>query len=167
LESPGFYQQVTDFLEELVQMVWLQRVGKAFFFENGLDRFRREYWNQKKHPDPLRPRRVNFGVLWRIRLPLRQVPEGAENRPAHVRERNIDDHQAPSTGCDFRQGVRCQGHDSNVPSFGIEDVFKRALADDVVVDDQDSDFGHEDPAESLETVDSPTFEYMPRLAAGI
>jgi hypothetical protein len=54
-----------------------------------------------------------------------------------------------------------------VPSFGIEDVFKRALADDVVVDDQDSDFGHEDPAESLETVDSPTFEYMPRLAAGI
>src|SRR5579864_3203127 len=77
-----------------------------------------------------------------IGLPLRQFFQSGENRTSDVGKRNIYDYKAPDAASDLRHRVGGQWDDSHAPTFRIEDVFERALAHHIVVDDQDSDFGH-------------------------
>src|SRR5579862_8287996 len=123
-------------------MVGFERIGKPFPLEHWLGLLRRQNRDKEKDANALRPCGVDFGVMRGIGLPLRQLFQGGENRAADVRKGHIYYDQAPDAARDLRHGVGGQRYDSYAPTLGIEDVFERALAHDVVVDDQDSDFGH-------------------------
>ena len=123
-------------------MIGLERVGKAFPLEHRLSLLRCQNWDKEEDAYAVRPGGIDFGVRRRIGLPLGEIFEGSENRSADVRKRHIYNYQAPDSACNLRHCVGGQRYDSHPPTLGIEDVFERALAHDVVVDDKDSDFGH-------------------------
>src|SRR6202008_933901 len=140
LDGPGFHQKVADFLEKLMQVVGFERIREPFPLEHGLSLFRCQNGYEEKNADALWPGGIVFGVSRRIRLSLGEILKSSENWAADIRKRHIHDHQAPDSAGDLCQGVRGQRDDPDTPTLGIEDVLERALANDVVVDDQDSNF---------------------------
>src|ERR1700719_1239537 len=125
-----------------MQVVGLERIREPFPLEHGLSFLCRQNGYEEKDADALRPGGIDFGVSRRICLSLGEILKSSENWAANIRKRHIHDHQAPDSAGDLCQGVRGQRDDPDTPTLGIEDVLERALANDVVVDDQDSNFGH-------------------------
>src|SRR5271163_824079 len=139
-DGSGFDQKFADLLEEIVEMVWLERVGKTFAFKNWLkirrtgDRHEIERANAFRRL--LRFQRRGDG------LGFGELLEYGEERPARVGQRDIDDHEAPGAGRQLRQRLGYELNDAHTPALGIEDVFQRVLAGRIIVNDQDSNVFH-------------------------
>src|ERR1700685_777823 len=77
-EHTCFDEKFADFFEEVVQMVWLEQVRKAFFFQDGLGIASRQQRHQEENTDAFGAGGVHFGAFERVGIALRQVFEDVE-----------------------------------------------------------------------------------------
>src|SRR5580693_7829941 len=121
-------------------MIWLEEIRQALLFQNWLGCRRRQQRHKEEHPDAFWTGGIHFGAFKRVGIALREVFQNVEERAADVGHRDVDDYQAPLAAGEFEHRRRGERDDTHAPTLGIEDVFQRALADDIVVNDQDADF---------------------------
>src|ERR1700733_9597371 len=82
-ERAGFDQEFASFFQEIVQVIRLERVGKALLLKDRLRVFRGEQRNQKEHAYAFRRSRI-FGLQRRIRLSLGEFLKYGEKLAANV-----------------------------------------------------------------------------------
>ena len=133
-------EKFADLFKEIVKMVWLQRVWKAFALQDGLRVLRSSNRNQEQRTNAF-GLRLALGWLGG-RLGFGELLEYGEKRSANVGQRDIDDGEIPRPRGQFGKGVSYQRNDADAPALGIEDVFQRTLAGDIVVNNQDSYIRH-------------------------
>ena len=138
--APASTSKLADLLEKIVQVVGLERVGKPSRSRIGCRSLVRSCGTRKSGAE-------RIGAGWPSidrhgRLGFGELLEDGEERSAYVGQRQVDDGQIPRARGQFGQGVADERDDADAPALGIEDVFQRTLAGDIVVNDQNSDFGH-------------------------
>ncbi len=139
-DSAGLDEKLADLFEEVVEVIWLERIGKALAFQDGLHILRAGDRDQEEGANAFR-RRLAFRLRGG-RLGLGEFLEDGEEGSANVGQRDIDDGKVPRARGQFGEGVSYQRNDADAPALGIEDVFQRTLAGNIVVNNQDSDFRH-------------------------
>ena len=108
-------QKFTDLFKEIVQMIRLERVGKAFAFQDRLHFLGDGRRHQEERTNELRLQRTFCG--WCNRFCFGKFLENGEQRPANVRERNVYDDEIPRSSGQFGESVRDQWNDADAPTL--------------------------------------------------
>src|SRR5271154_2201115 len=100
-----------------MQMVGLEKIGKAFLLEDWLSITSCQQGHEEEYADAFGVCGVHFGTFERVGIALREIFEDVEERAAHVGHCDVDDHQAPLAARQLQHCRRGERDDTHAPTL--------------------------------------------------
>jgi len=123
-----FDEQITDFFEKVVKVVRAKHIGEPRGFQVSHVLAASRLWNKVQD--------ANAGAIRRRNArELAQDNEGVTVDPC---QNHIRNHERPFPGLQLREEHFGVGDDPDSPSLGIQDLFDRARALGIVVEDENA-----------------------------